>query len=80
VAAFEIDVAIVVTSLARHAACGSDLGPVDWALCASPAYLHAHGHAQAARGTLLQLHMVSVNVPDQRLSLELFDGREPEKS
>ena len=76
--AAEIDVAIRVTSTPPDTLVARDLGPVDWALCASPAYLHAHGTPQQPED-LLQLHMVSVNVPDQRLSLELFDGRETRK-
>ncbi|MBQ0743069.1 MAG: LysR family transcriptional regulator [Pseudomonas sp.] len=73
--AAEIDVAIRVTSTPPDALVARDLGPVDWALCASPAYLRAHGTPQEPED-LLQLDMVSVNVPDQRLPLELFDGRE----
>lgn len=76
--AAEIDVAIRVTSTPPDTLVARDLGPVDWALCASPAYLQAHGTPQHPED-LLQLHMVSVNVPDQRLSLELFDGRETRK-
>jgi len=33
---------------------------------------------RSQRNIALQLHMVSVNVPDQRLSLELFDAGKPE--
>lgn len=63
--AAEIDVAIRVTSTPPDALVARDLGPVDWALCASPAYLRAHGTPQEPED-LLQLDMVSVNVPDQR--------------
>tara|TARA_R110002020_G_scaffold50641_1_gene142823 strand:+ start:1017 stop:1922 length:906 start_codon:yes stop_codon:yes gene_type:complete len=73
--AAEIDVAIRVTSTPPDALVARDLGPVDWALCASPAYLRAQGTPQEPED-LLRLDMVSVNVPDQRLPLELFDGRE----
>ena len=73
--AAEIDVAIRVTSTPPDTLVARDLGPVDWALCASPAYLRAHATPQQPED-LLQLDMVSVNVPDQRLSLELFDGHE----
>ncbi|SDS82059.1 DNA-binding transcriptional regulator, LysR family [Halopseudomonas sabulinigri] len=73
--AAEIDVAIRVTSTPPDTLVARDLGPVDWALCASPAYLQQHGTPQQP-DDLLQLDMVSVNLPEQRLPLELFDGRQ----
>ena len=73
--AAEIDVAIRVTSTPPEALVARDLGPVDWALCASPAYLQSHGTPQQP-DDLLTLDMVSVNLPEQRLPLELFDGRQ----
>lgn len=73
--AAEIDVAIRVTSTPPDTLVARDLGPVDWALCASPAYLQQHGTPQQP-DDLLKLDMVSVNLPEQRLPLELFDGRQ----
>ena len=59
--AAEIDVAIRVTSTPPDTLVARDLGPVDWALCASPAYLQQHGTPQQP-DDLLQLDMVSVNL------------------
>ncbi|MFT6429597.1 MAG: DNA-binding transcriptional LysR family regulator [Halopseudomonas sp.] len=73
--AAEIDVAIRVTTTPPDALVARDLGPVDWALCASPRYLQAHGTPQQPED-LLKIDMVSVNSHDQRLPLELFDGHE----
>ena len=73
--AAEIDVAIRVTSSPPEALVARDLGPVDWVLCASPAYLQKRGTPQQP-DDLLALDMVSVNMPEQRLPLELFDGRQ----
>ncbi|MBL4611127.1 LysR family transcriptional regulator [Halopseudomonas sp.] len=73
--AAEIDVAIRVTSTPPDALVARDLGPVDWALCASPDFLHRQGTPQTA-DDLLELDMLSVNLPDQRLPLELHDGRQ----
>ncbi len=70
----EIDLAIRVTNTPPDTLVARDLGPIDWVLCASPAYLQRVGAPQQPED-LLRCAMVSVKVSDQRLPLELSDGK-----